>query len=697
MNFLEEFKSEMTFEPSQWIDRDLSWIDFNARVLYQSMRDDVDNSNRQIFQGICSRNLDEFIRVRMDDDSESGNPSQTSSYSSEELVKGLYHDSAKINDLKVNTTIKFRNQLEKVVLDTMNKSESHIQIVSIVDVTTKYLNKRQIDELMSHLTPIAYEGYKEFPIITSGQKNIIASVYDPKTMLEVMCIIPIHDNIPQLIKVEPDNLFDNRYLLVEDVIMDNLHRLFKGRRILESRAFRILRSAGDSVDTGNDIPIRTSVEEMLYSRVRSQVAMMYVSGTKMSRLIKFLKKEFNITKRRVIFTRFVDLDFLSHNNLEFRLKNGDKFEPQYPVELLGHDDIFSAIKENNFVVHHPFETFDVVINFIRQAANDSNTLVIRQTLYRVSSIDSPIVNALCDAAERGVQVYVLLELKARFDEKQNLDLVSKLSKSGCQLVYGVRGYKTHCKFITVLKKNDTKYEYYSHIGTGNYNEKTSKFYTDISYFTNSKKIATELISLFNVMSGYSDIHQNFTKIVTSPIGIRDFLYSKIDKAIRMSMGGLGPTLTFKVNSLSDRGLVKKLYQAAVQGVTIRVIVRSVNSMANIKDGIRIRSVVGGKLEHSRVFTFQNDKETEVYIGSCDLLTRNLDHRFELMVPVTNKLAKQKVLDILDLYEKDTQNTFILNDKNEWVTCVGDEFDVHQELAEKAVRDFKLRSMPKINL
>ena len=358
--------------------------------------------------------------------------------------------------------------------------------------------------------------------------------------------------------------------------------------------------------------------------------------------------------------------------------------------------MFRVIDSGDLLLQHPYESFDPIVKFLEHAADNEDVLAIRQTLYRVSSDQSPIVKALCKAARNGKQVNVFLEIKARFDEDQNISLIEKLRLSGCKIIYGIEGLKTHCKMLLVAKrtkKNSIKL--YTHIGTGNYNDRTSNIYTDISYFTSNEKIGRDIISIFNVLSGYSEPRKKVSKVLYSPYNIRTTLYELIDREIvNVKNGNIG-SIILKLNSLSDEGIIKKLYKASDKGVKVKIFVRGICSMKPINKNIIIRSLIGKYLEHSRIYYFFNKGKNEVFISSADLLTRNLDRRVEIMIPITEKNSKTKLLHVLHGYSIDTFNSYeMLKDGKFYKIVKKDkEVNIHKQFENQAINTSKFKNIP----
>lgn len=428
---------------------------------------------------------------------------------------------------------------------------------------------------------------------------------------------------------------------------------------------------------------------------------MDISADIPKQLLKLLVKMFDMNKKNVYkVSTIVDLSFLSGMPIRSGLYEYESFEPQYPEELMGEHDMFTAIDNNDILLHHPYESFEPVVKFLEHAAQDKDVLAIKQTLYRVSSSDSPIVEALCNAARKGKQVNVLLEIKARFDEDRNISLVEKLRLAGCKIIYGLEELKTHCKFIAVVRRSKKKsgLKIYCHVGTGNYNDKTARIYTDLSFFTSNNKIGEDIITIFNILSGYSDPRDEISKVCYSPYNIRTKLYDLIDREINNVEKGKKGAITLKLNSLSDMGIIRKLYIASERGVQINIIVRGICSMKPINKNIRIRSIIGRYLEHSRIYYFYNNGDPNIYISSADLLTRNLDRRVEIMVPVADSEVVNKLFDILKNYFNDSVNTYVMNLKGNYeILQKRNDFNVHEHFMNEAIRNYKFRGIPKISL
>lgn len=676
-----------------FINRELSWMAFNTRVLHQAFKKDVPLLERFKFLAISASNLDEFIMVRL-----------------ASVLNRIGSSATDITDLDpideyeqiMNRITVFRNNQEevfKVLRKTLD--DNNIVFSNMSELTedelyeTKKIFNRNIYPL---LTPIACDSTKEFPLIKSKQLNIIVELEDNvNPNLNVLSIIPIPTGISRVYKIEGDS-GKVKLVLLEDIIKDNLNKLFINKKIINMGVLKLLRSADIELDSDSDIYLIDRIKQNL--RLRESSTPIYMETKDVSKqALKILQKMLGVSKFNVYKTNLlVDFTFLMNlPDLDNEYLYYEKFTPQYPEALIGERDMFSAIDKDDILLHHPYESYDPVIKFLEHAANDEDVLGIKQTLYRVSSKESPIVNALCRAAENGKSVSVLLELKARFDEGQNLNLIEKLKNSGCHITFGIENLKTHCKFISVIRKCKKGLKIYSHVGTGNYNDKTAKIYTDISLFTANQKMGEDLISLFNILSGFSDpSSDHINSIYYSPHNIRTTLHKLIDKEIKIAKETGSPGhIIVKVNSVSDRDIIRKLYHASVNNVKVTVICRGVCSMKPINKNIHIESVVGRFLEHSRIYYFQNGGKPRVFISSADLLTRNLDKRVEVLFPVKSKPSKEKLLDIIKVYLKPSAQKYIMKeDGNYSLDINGPDINCQDIFMKIAISDYKYRNITK---
>ena len=681
--------------PKFYINRELSWVEFNKRVLHQTLRKELPLLERLKFLGISASNLDEFIMVRfasvlhkvLNDISQ---PDLSGLLPPQEY-RAIYD---KIFEFKKVQQECYARLVKKLI-------KNNIRICRFNELSHR--EKQYVDRLFQRniyplLTPMTYDTTKEFPLIKSKQFNIIVSLEDKTNPnLNVLSIIPIDSCLERVYKIESDDTDESKYIMLEDIIFAFLSRIFINKTILYRGSMRILREADIELEHNEDVYIIDRMKQTLIARENSDPIFMDISANVPKHILKLLIKVFGMDKHNVYKNEgFIDLSVFAGMPIKDSYLEYQSFTPQYPQELIGEHDMFTAIDNNDILLHHPYESYGPVIKFLEHASEDRDVLVIKQTLYRVSSADSPIVEALCRAAENGKQVSVLLEIKARFDENRNISLIDKLRLSGCKIIYGVEELKTHCKFILIVRRTKKGLKTYCHLGTGNYNDKTAKVYTDLSYFTSKDKIGEDLITVFNILSGFSDPTTQINKLFFSPYNLRSQLYMLIDREIDNVRKGKKGLITLKLNSISDKGIIMKLYQASERGVKINIICRGVCSMKPINKNISIRSVIGRYLEHSRVYYFFNNEKSEVYISSADMLSRNLDRRVELLIPITDSEVRGKLYRIILSFYKDTFNTYLMTKDGEYRLFETDvKFNVHEYFMNEAIQNYKLRSIPKI--
>ena len=672
----------------KYIDRELSWLEFNKRVLYQTIRKDIPLMERFNFLNITSSNLDEFIMVRLSSVMNSlcsSKKQECSVLTPEESYRSILSSIKVFKNMQWTCYSYLYNQLK----------DTGVEIYKAKDLSKK--EKQQLEKMFFKniypiLIPRNFDTTKEYPELSSKQLTIAVLLEDND--LQVVSFIPLDNRIPKIFKV-PNK--DNAYITLEEVIYAFLDKIYYKKNIVDYGMIKILREADIELDHNQDIFITERMKDTLLQRRYSRPIFMETTKNISDSFVKLLYKIFGLKKSHVFKSQgiidFEPLTKLYPNDTTLRYSH---FQPQFPSELLGDYDIFSAIDERDILLHHPYDSYEPVIKFLEQSATDKNVISIRQTLYRVSSDDSPIVNALCNAARNGKSVAVILEIKARFDEEKNISLIEKLKNSGVQLVYGVESLKTHCKFIIVSRREGDKITMYTHVGTGNYNDKTAKLYTDLSYFTNSFKLGKEVTCLFNMISGFSEPTKHNERVFFSPYNLRTELERNIDKEIKHAEKGKKALVALKVNSLCDKKIIDKLYEASKKGVYVVVFCRGICGMKPINDNITIHSLVGRYLEHSRIYYFHNTGDMNLYISSADLLTRNLDKRYELLVPITDVHTKEKLRRILNMYFADTFNTFVMDEDGTYsLLSSKKKVNIHDVFMTEAIENYKLKSMPKL--
>lgn len=641
---------------TNFIQRELSWIDFNARVLVCALRNGTPLNERFKFLAITSSNLDEFISVRY-----ASVLSETDPEIQEEVLSSIVRF--------IDKQYRAYNILKEEARDygiILGKRKFPKEIEA-------KLEKMFDSDIFPVLTPISIGSTNDVPNLISGQSYMVVTVRDGNE--EIINIIPILSNIKKMY------LIDGYVVMIEDIIMRYLKKIFVNKQIDSAGFFRVIKDANIVLNHDRNKFILDRMNETLMKRKFSKPIFMMLSDTVPKRIRNILLGLMDLPKSHVYMGDITDLSRFMSPLINNQSLSYQRFEaPQY--EVIGEKfSLFSELNERDILLHHPYDSYDTVVKFIQHAATDREVLAIKMTLYRVSSEDSPIVNALVSAAKNGKQVSVLVEIKARFDEDRNISLISKLKYAGVNVIMGIEELKTHCKMCVVIRKEDDGVKIYSHLATGNYNEKTAKIYTDISYLTSKQKIGYDLVNIFNIISGISRPDEKLQKVFYAPVNLRSKLVKLIDREIAIARSGKKAEIFIKVNSISDEPMVAKLYEAADAGVNITIICRGVCSIVP-REHLRIKSIVGRFLEHSRIYYFRNKKDSEYFISSADLLTRNLDKRVEIMVSLKDSNVVQKIQHIIDVLISDTYNSFIMNEDGTF--CLADgSFDAHQYFIDTA--------------
>lgn len=635
--------------------REISWLSFNSRVLDEAFEKENPVLERLNFLAITASNLDEFFMVRvagvLDSVHEGVKSPDPSGLTPRQLLKKLgeqTHDFVK----------RQYSCLNRSILPLLNKNG--LRFMRMHDLNDK--QREFIDDYYNRivfpvLTPMAVDTSRPFPLLANKSLNIAVKLINDDE--PAFAVVQVPSILPRFIEL-PSSSSGRMFVLLEDIIMDKLDMLFELYKIKCFAPFRITRDSDLDIDEDVD-NLLVEIQRSIKKRIRGKPIRLELLSHCDNELKKFLIDALDMEDDEIYeSTGPIDLTFFSKFA---RLDNCKQlqFSPIIPVnppaDFCGYKNIFEAIREKDRMVHHPYESFDTVVDFVRTAAGDPDVLAIKQTLYRVSG-NSPIIAALIKAAENGKQVTVLVELKARFDEENNIQWAKKLEKAGCHVIYGLTGLKTHCKICLVVRKEDDSIRRYVHMGTGNYNDSTARFYTDIGVFTCKEEFGEDASSLFNVLTGYS-LPPEYNKFIVAPNGMRPFFENAIKREIENAKAGLKSGITVKVNSLVDPRIIELLYQASNAGVKVTMIVRGicclVPGIKGISENITIYSIVGQLLEHSRIFRFENAGDPQAYMGSADWMPRNLDRRVELVFPVEDEALKKRVFKILDTMLSDTVN------------------------------------------
>lgn len=643
--------------------RELSWIKFDERVLSEAKDKTYPLLERVKFLSITASNLDEFFMVRVASLEDMVNAGYTKKdIAGMTVQEQLKEISKETHDLVLSQYTTFNKSLVPQLLSQGLKFIS--QHEQLTEEQGEYVDKYFEENVYPVLTPMAVDSSRPFPLIRNKSLNIGALCHSKKEKDEIEFALVQVPSVLSRIVVIPDKDTTATVILLEEVIERNISKLFLNYDVVCVHPFRIMRNADLAIDEDEADDLLKEIEKQVKKRAWGQVIRLEVSDDMDSKLLKYLTKQLNVQEQGIYkIGGPLDLTFLMKlYGLEgFDELRSPKYIPQDNPSIDPEIDIFENIRNHDILLHHPYESFDPVVNFIRQAARDENVLAIKQTLYRVSG-NSPIVAALAQAADNGKQVTVLVELKARFDEENNIIWARKLEKAGCHVIYGLVGLKTHSKITLVVRREEDGIRRYVHLGTGNYNDSTAKLYTDIGLLTCSEPIGEDATAVFNMLSGYSEPVW-WNRLSLAPLWLKDRFIALISRETENAKAGKKAVIKAKINSLCDKDVIMALYEASSAGVKIDLIVRGIcclkTGIPSVSENIVVRSIVGEFLEHSRIFYFENGGDSEVYCASADWMPRNLERRVEILYPIENDKLKEKVMHILDVLFEDNIRASIL--------------------------------------
>lgn len=529
----------------------------------------------------------------------------------------------------------------------------------------EYVDRYFMREVYPVLTPMAVDSSRPFPLIRNKSLNIAALLMDKKRKDTIdFATVQVPSVLPRIVTIPSEKEGDTCIILLEQIIEKNIQKLFLNYKVLDATPYRVMRNADLTIDEDEAADLLIEIERQLKKRQWGEAIRLEVEQGIDKRLLKILKKELQIQQEDIFTIRGpLDLTFLMkvYGMEGFDHLKEEPYTPQPPKGLDMDGDLFEQIRQKDILLHHPYETFDPVVNFVRLAAKDPDVLAIKQTLYRVSS-NSPIIASLAQAAENGKQVTVLVELKARFDEENNIVWARKLEKAGCHVIYGLVGLKTHSKITLVVRREEEGIRRYVHLGTGNYNDSTAKLYTDMGMFTCKRAYGEDATAVFNMLSGYSE-PLSWNKLALAPTWLRTRFVELINRERDYAAMGKPARIVAKMNSLCDAGIINALYEASAAGVQIELIIRGIcclkQGVPGMSETIQVRSIVGTFLEHSRIFYFENDGSPEIYMGSADWMPRNLDKRVEILFPVEDPDLKKEIVHILHTQLADNTKAHLL--------------------------------------
>lgn len=654
--------------PQNYVNRELSWIEFNHRVLEEARDKVLPLFERLKFLSITSSNLDEFFMVRV-----ASLKDQVHAKYTKPDIAGLTPEE------QLDKISKRAHKLVNVQYSTYNRSllpalsQNGLNILDgyedLTEEQAEYADRYFKENVYPVLTPMAVDPSRPFPLVRNKSLNI-AALLKKKTkgkelefaMVQVPSVLPRIIELP--VTVQEDGKEIHNVILLEEIIEKNIPSLFLNYDIIAAHPFRIMRNADLTIDEDEANDLLEEIQKQLKRRQWGEVIRLEIEEKIDKRLLKILKKELAVSSEDIFeINGPLDLTFLMkmYGMPGFDRLKTPPHTPQPVPELMNEEDIFTNIRKGDILLHHPYETFDPVVEFVRTAAKDPQVLAIKQTLYRVSG-HSPIIAALAEAAENGKQVSVLVELKARFDEENNIIWAKKLEKAGCHVIYGLLGLKTHSKITLVVRREEDGIRRYVHLGTGNYNDSTAKLYTDCGMFTCNPLYGEDATAVFNMLSGYSE-PLSWNCLAVAPLRLRETMLRRIQREKENAEKGRKAHIIAKMNSLCDKEIIAALYEASCAGVTIQLIIRGIcclrAGVPGLSENISVRSIVGNFLEHSRIFYFENNGAPKLFMGSADWMPRNLDKRVEIVFPVESEAVKEKVMHILEVQLADNVKAHIL--------------------------------------
>ena len=659
------------YKPEYYRNREDSWISFNERVLSEARDKNIPLFERLKFLSITASNLDEFFMIRV------------------ASLKDMVHAGYTKKDIagmtvqaQIDLILKRVHNMVDVQYSTYERSlvpmlkQNGLEILAahedLTEEQKKYVDRYFDENVYPVLTPMAMDSSRPFPLIRNKTLNIGALISKKGSNEEPQfATVQVPSVLSRIVEIPSGKDNVRTVIHLEQIIERNIGKLFLNYDVVCAHPYRIMRNADLTIEEDEAADLLKEIQKQLKKRQWGEVIRLEVEEGMEKQLLKILKKEFDIKNDAVFLINGpLDLTFLMkvYGIDGFEKYKEKKYIPQPVPALMGTEDIFEAIRKQDILLHHPYMTFDPVVNFVKQAAKDPDVLAIKQTLYRVSG-NSPIIAALAQAAENGKQVSVLVELKARFDEENNIVWAKMLEKAGCHVIYGLLGLKTHSKITLVVRREADGIRRYVHLGTGNYNDSTAKLYTDCGLLTCAEPIGEDATAVFNMLSGYSE-PKNWNKLSLAPLWLRERFTELIQRETEHARNGGEAHIIAKMNSLCDRDIIALLYEASAAGVKIELIVRGIcclkTGIPGVSENITVHSIVGNFLEHARIFYFHNNGMEEYYMGSADWMPRNLDKRVEILFPVEDEKLKTELGHILQIQLDDNVKSHILQPDGSYV-------------------------------
>lgn len=685
----------MSKQISPYLNRDLSWVEFNRRVLQEAQDPENPLLERAKFLAIVSSNMDEFMSVRVAGIHEQIRAGLVKMDFTGYSPAGLWKRLLKRTKNMVSEQYRAYRELMKC----LHKKGIFIKEYDELSLTAQKAMADYYNEIVFPvITPMAVDQSRPFPHVHTKELYLAVTLGvegEEGTEEPLFAIIQIPSILPRCVPIPGrSNSKKQEFILLEDIITTFIDTLFTGYIVYSVSPFRLTRNSDLSLDEEGAEDLLEEIEKELRRRKWGAPVRLEVESDIDPYALQILKEELEIDDGLYTIDGPLDLSFLmkfssavtGHEQLRYK-----KYEPEYPKEFETDQDIMSVIAERDVLLYHPYESFEPVNEFVWEAAQDPDVLAIKMTMYRVSG-QSSLVKALESAAAAGKQVTVIVELKARFDEENNIAWAKQLEKAGCHVVYGLVGLKIHAKMLLVVRREKNGLKRYVHVGTGNYNENTAKLYTDIGLMTSNDIIGADTSALFNEITGYS-APRDWEAFAVAPTGLKTMLLELIDREISHAQAGKPAKIIAKMNSLSNQEMIDKLYEASTAGVSIQLIVRGVcclrPGLPGISDNIQVISIVDRYLEHSRVIYFYNDGEEELYLSSADWMTRNLQKRVELMCPVFDDSLKRTLINILKLSLDDNKKARVLRVNGQYENFeLGEEQPFRSQFAAQKVKSWK---------
>jgi polyphosphate kinase len=692
-------KFDSIVESSDLVSRDLSWLKFNERVLDQSKKDGRSIFEKLKFLAITASNLDEFFMIRV------GSLYNYLDYDKERVdYSGLREEPFKIK-LMLECQQFHKRQQEHFLNNLLPKmSESGFILSNVRNLEPEereYIKSYFMKAVYPMLTPMVFDGYRTFPILMNKLLvfGVVTLAPGDKKENKKLSFVQIPANIPRFFEIEREDMVV--YIPIEEVIRENIVALFRNVNIESINLFRITRNGDFTLEESEDMDANflEEVKRKLNERKTGRVVRIEIEEGYSRWMINLLKDRWNIQDDSIFkVERSSMMDFTGLWQVIGNKRFKDKL-PQIPAPVPpisypedGTDDVFQVLKGRDILLHHPYNNIDPILELIEKAVEDPNVMAIKMTIYRLAK-DSRITKALLRAAENGKHVSVLFEVKARFDEENNIREAKKLQKAGCFVIYGISNVKTHTKLLLIVKKDENYVTRYVHLGTGNYNEDTSRLYTDIGLLTTNEVLANDVSEFFNVITGHS-MPITYQNLITAPRDMRNQLINFIEQEAENARNGLPSGIFIKVNSLEDSEIIYALYRASQSGVTIKLIIRGICCLrprrVGLSENIEVLSLVGDFLEHSRIYHFHNNGETRTYAGSADMMVRSFDKRLESLFRVEDSLLEKQLMNILAYNLKDNVNAYRMLEDGTYIQKIPqvdeEEFNVHREFFDVKVED-----------